>query len=148
MADSDIIKPYRLQLEELKESQKNPYPTPPIGTPIVWYNAGRRDDPESEAAAIVTKVQDAGKICVVVFKPNAMPVHKGGVYFAEHPVHLQRSNPQTVNNGCWDYPKHAKIPKEHYEFHLAQLNSRIEATNQQIQTLSQAVEKPREPAKA
>ncbi len=142
MADQNILQPYRQQLEMLKETQKNPYPTPPIGTPVVWYNHGRKDDPESECAAIVTKVQDAGKVCVVVLKPNAMPLHKGGVLYVENQVHQQKHNPQTHTNGCWDYPKHSKIPKEHFEYHLAQLNSRIEAVNQSIQTLSQPVKEP------
>ncbi len=140
--DESHLQPYRLQLEGYKETAKNPLPTPPVGSSVAWYSNGKKDDPEREHAAIVTKIQDSGKISLIVFRPNAMPIHKTGVYFHEHQSHAKPSNAETMTNGCWDYPKFSKVPKEHYDYHLKQLSARMEAVQQQIQTLSQTLKEP------
>lgn len=60
--------------------------------------------------AIVTAIEDIGKIKLTVFPPNGMPQHKQGVLHKTHPAHKQRNNPQSVRSGMWDFSEPQKDP--------------------------------------
>jgi len=88
-------------------------PTAPISYgDIQWFEYGDKAFP---FAAKVVGVEGAGRLKLVIFKPNALPQHKTAVYHVNSPIHDQTNNPTTYRCGSWDYIPGVKIPKEHYE---------------------------------
>lgn len=87
-------------------------PTPPIGHPIQWYEAGDR---KYAIAGQVTGIEGPGRLKVVIFRVNALPQHRTAVYHVDSPVHDQVNNVVTYRSGAWDYVPGTKIPKEHYD---------------------------------
>lgn len=125
------------RIEELKALQAAPYPTPPVGTNIVWFNGAKRDQlrPYDDAvASVVTKVEGPGKVSLVAFAPFAMPAHKRASHHVSHPIHLVRMNSISVESGSWDYPDGIRPPKDHYQLHLAELQRQLEECEINLKT--------------
>ncbi len=125
------------RVEELKALQANPYPTPPVGTPIVWFNAAKRDEnrPYDDAvASIVTKIDGPGKVTLVAFSPHAMPSHKRSSHHVSHPIHKVRMNSVSVDSGSWDYPEGVRPHKDHYQIHLAEIQRQLEECDANLKT--------------
>ena len=118
---SDQIKK---RIEELKQMEANPLPTPPVGTVVVWFNAARRDPNrpyEDAVASVVTKIDGPGKVTLLAFAPFGVPSHKRSSHHVDHPIHKQRANSVSIESGSWDYPQGQRIPKEHYVIHLDEI---------------------------
>ena len=108
------------QLDEIKAKIADPMPTAPVGTVVVWY---KRADvkPGAEIAAIVTKVESAGKLVLATLEPFGIIEHKRGVLHASSPIHQNRQQAVSQGSGCWDYVSGARPPKSHYDLHLSNL---------------------------
>jgi len=140
------LAPMQDMLANVEKEMKNPIPTPPVGTTIVWYAKALVED-DSKIAALVTKVEGPGKITVTAFRPQGMadPTRRGCLHVSD-PIHEKRHNSVSMNSGAWDYVAFTKIPKEHYQLHLDALakkrDSLIEklATAQSIKSKSKQVE--------
>jgi hypothetical protein len=128
------------QIERVESELKSPYPTPPIGTLVVWYDKGDISS-DNQRAAIVTQVEGPGKISVTVFPPRAMPAHKKGVTHVTDPMHEKRHNSVTVMSGAWDYPDHVAAPKSHLSFHIASLEKKKEILETQLQQVEAVIKK-------
>jgi hypothetical protein len=118
---SDQIKK---RIQELKDLEAAPLPTPPVGTNVVWFPGAKRDvhrPYEDAVAALVTKIDGSGKLTLIAFAPHAMPSHKRSSHHVDHPIHLQRANSVSVDSGSWDYPQGTTPPKAHFAHHLAEL---------------------------
>jgi hypothetical protein len=101
----------------------SPMPTPPVGTMVIWYD--RADTrPGGERAAVVTKIEEPGKLTLTIFPPNSMPIHKQGCLHISNPIHERKSNAVSRNSGAWDYLDFTDIPKVHYEPHLKRLGKK------------------------
>jgi hypothetical protein len=111
----------REQLDEIKRLRENPLPTPPIGERLQWFEANQDD---RCYAAVCTRQEAAGKIEIAIFKPRHTVIHKQGVWHRSHPVHQNRHNNVTVNNGSWDYLPGTVIPKSHRDRYLRELDQR------------------------
>jgi hypothetical protein len=114
------------RIEELKQLEQSPYPTPPVGTTVVWFNAARQNPErpfEDAVPGIVNRIDGPGRVTLVVFPPFGMPSHKRSSHHVSHPIHLQRANSVSIDSGSWDYPQGTKPPKEHYHLHLAELTA-------------------------
>lgn len=98
-------------------------PTPPVGTTVQWYDHG---DIRFPTAAIVTEVEGPGRVKLAVFRVNALPQHKPGVYHVDSLIHDQANNQTTYRCGSWGYPQGVKPPKEHYELHVQDVERRKE----------------------
>lgn len=122
---SEMIKK---RIEELKQMEAAPLPTPPVSTPVVWF-AGAKRNPhrpyEDAIAGIVTKVDGPGKVTLVAFTPFGIPSHKRSSHHVDHPLHKQRNNAISVDTGSWDYPEGVKPTKGHYEVHLSEIARQI-----------------------
>ena len=141
---SDSIKPIQEQIDKINASLKNPLPTPPVGTPVVWYDRAERKE-DGEIAALVTKVEGPGKVTVTVFRPQGMPdPTRRGCLHMSHPTHEQRHNAVSRNSGGWDYPIGSRAPKDHLALHTEQLNMRKDALQKSIDDIKAA----NEPAKS
>lgn len=109
------------QIDELDEQIANPTPTPPLGTTVKWLKRANRED---AYAAIVTKVEAAGKVTVTIFPPFGMPTHTKGCLHISNPIHLQRAHSVSVNSGAWDYLDGSKPPKAHFDMDVLVLTKR------------------------
>jgi hypothetical protein len=98
-------------------------PTPPVATPIQWYEHGDRRYP---IAGLVTEIEGPGRLKVVIFRVNALPQHKAGVYHVNSLVHDQANNQTTYRCGSWDYAPGIKPPKEHYDLFVQDIERRRE----------------------
>ena len=124
-------------LASLKKQKDNPFPTPPIGWMVQWFDRNRTDEC---SAALVTNVQGPGKLELTIFKPRHFPIHKQGVLHRSHPSHLKPSNPNTVTNGSWEYLPMQRPHKAHYELHLAQLEAREDAMLEEERNAKEAAQ--------
>lgn len=116
------------RIDELKAMQADPYPTPPVGTILVWFNAAKRDPNrpyEDAVAAIVTKVDGPGKLTLAAIPPFGMLSHKRSSHYVGHPIHLQRANSVSIESGSWDYPEGARPHKDHYKMHLDEIQRQL-----------------------
>ena len=112
-------------IDQLREELKNVLPTPPIGTMVIWYRKAVFDK-DNAIAAIVTKVEDCGKISLTAFPPAGMPnATVRGCLHKSHKIHQKRSNHISQNGGAWDYPEGVNPPKAHFNRHKDNLNQRI-----------------------
>lgn len=119
--------PIREQIAATDADIKNPLPTPPVGTTVVWYDRAS-NEPGAEIAAIVTRIEGPGKISVTTFRPQGMPEFtRRGVLYMTHPQHENRHNTVSRNSGSWAYPGQSKPPKADFELHLTQLASKRES---------------------
>lgn len=121
MANADHLEQ---QIAELREKQRAATPTPPVPYLVAWYDRGIVS-PDSTFAAIVTGIEDSGKLKLTIFKPNSIPIHKLGVLHISHPQHKIPSNACTVRNGAWDYPPGEKVPATHLSYHKEKLEEKI-----------------------
>lgn len=128
-------------VRDLEAQLKDPTPTTPVGEPVAWLDRGVVS-PETTFAALVTQVEGVGKVKLVVFKPNAMPIHKVGVVHISNPQHQIPNNATTVRNGAWDYPEGARVPSPHYEYHKRYITERIANIRREIEQLK-AQESPK-----
>lgn len=119
---SDDLKDY---LAAEKAKLKNPTPTPPVGTVVVWYDRALVK-PENQKAAIVTAVEGPGRLTLTIFGPRAHPIHKIGVLHHTHECHGNRNNVMSQQNGAWAYPDGVKADKSHLNLHLDQIQAKIE----------------------
>lgn len=133
------LSPYTAQLKELEEQLKAPWPTPPVGTFVQWFNRNDVADPGAVCAAVVTKVDGPAKVCLTIFPPNGMPKHKVGVYFTGHPVHENKVNAQTDRNGSWGYPPEVTVAPGHYKLHTDSLNIRKQAIERDMASLKASI---------
>ena len=115
------MKPMLAKLEEIELKIRNPLPTPPIGTPVVWYPHARVVK-GAEVAALVTGIEGPGRLKITVFVPNGMPVPKQACHHVTDPVHEKRNNSISKTSGAWDYIEGTKTPKADFQFHLEHLN--------------------------
>lgn len=114
------LKPIQDHIKQIDAQMLAPLPTPPIGTPIVWF---RKANPEARIAAIVTGIEDSGKLKLVAFPPFGMPEHKQGVSHVSDKIHERKGNPASEQNGSWDYAE-GKPAKAHFDHHLEKLAKR------------------------
>ena len=119
-------------IADLEQQLKNPLPTPPVGFPVIWYRKAEVK-PGAELAAIVTKVEDAGKVCLTVFPPQGMqdPTRRGSLH-VRHEIHQKRHNSTSVNCGSWDYPIGTEAPESHYDYHTNRLKQRIASLKESL----------------
>jgi len=109
-------------------------PTPPIGERIVFFERG---DKSASRAAIVTNIEECGKIKLIMFAPNGVPAHRMGVLHASHPQHEVPGNPVTFRTGSWDYVRGA-VPKEDFDAHKKLLKEREESRVAQLKAFEAA----------
>jgi len=109
----DGIKAIQDRIEELTREIKNPLPTPPVGSTVVWYN--RADKNTAPYAAIVTGIDEPGRIKITMFPPNGFFKTAQGVHYIEHPMHSQKNNHVSEQSGAWAYPAGVSIPKDHFD---------------------------------
>jgi len=119
------------QIEEVEAELASPLPTPTVGTMVVWYDRGQKVA-EGKRAAIVTKIEGAGKVQLTVFAPNAMPMHKIGSLHISHSVHAKAHNSVSKNNGGWDYRDGDDAPDSHYDMHREMLTAKLAAMKHQL----------------
>lgn len=126
--------PIQDRIDALKALLKNPYPTPPVGTPVVWYPRAEQKE-GNEVAALVTKIEGSGKVIVTTFRPHSVPEHKAGVLHVSNPIHEVRANAASRNCGSWDYPvgSKVKVPLAHYQHHKDELARLIESAENQLE---------------
>lgn len=122
--------PLEARITALK--QEKLWHTPPVSTPIVWYD---RCDvrPEQQVSAQVTKIEQPGVISCIVFRVGRMPEHKNGVRHITHPIHDMPNNVTTQRNGGWDYPDDVKAPDHHKAFHRADRDRRLAAAERALE---------------
>jgi hypothetical protein len=136
------LKPMIDRIAELEALIKNPKPTPPIGTPVVWYVGA---DPKLPVAALVTAHAPSGpdpdKIEVVAFPVRAFHKHVGGVLHMSNPCHLNKHNEATRSCGAWDYPYGVKPDKSHFESHIKAMQSLKAEQEHKLAEARVAVEK-------
>ena len=106
---------------EIAEAKANPLPTPPIGATVQWCFQG---DQRNIRAAIVTGIEDPGRLKLGIFSQGQMVQYKTGVYYITHANHKQSNHPTTKANGSWQYLPGQSIPKSHYEFHDTEMAKR------------------------
>jgi hypothetical protein len=133
------------QIDELDEQIASPTPTAPIGTTVKWY---KRANPDDAYAALVTKVEAAGKLTVTVFPPFGMPTHTKGCLHISNEIHKQRSHTVSVNSGAWDYLDGQKPPKSHFDMDVAVLTKRRDALLTQLAEAKVVSEKDKKTAAA
>ena len=114
----------KLQAEKIQ-------PTPEVGTPIIWYPAADVK-PNAEIAGLVTKIEDPGRVCVVVFRPDGMPEHKRGCFHVSHEIHKRRHNATSKTSGAWDYPAGVKAPEQHKKRHAEVVKAKKESAAKQL----------------
>lgn len=130
------LSPMKEQLRQIDEELKNPLPTPPIGSTVVWYPRAAVEE-GNRVAAIVTNVEGPGKLTLTVFKPLATPdPTRRGCLHVSHPVHEKRANSVSINAGAWDYPDDVIPGKSHYDLHVAALNKKRDSLVDQIANAS------------
>jgi hypothetical protein len=114
-------------LRDLKAKQAKPLPTPHVGCSVLWYNQGKIED-NNQQAATVTRVEEVGKVTLTIFPPRGVPIHRSGVHWVEHPaMALKASSKSKIHNGLWGYPDNTKARKTHYDKHIQQLDRKIQA---------------------
>lgn len=118
-------------LKKIAAQKETPSPTPPIGTMVNWFE---RNEEEMRFAAVVTRIQGAGKVELAVQKPRHHVIHKQGVLYRGDPIHEKRANPATVAAGSWDYIEGVKIPHSHFSYHLNDLERQEKAIRQEIKS--------------
>ncbi len=122
----------------IERDEQNKLPTPPVSYgDIQWFEAG---DKSFAFAAKVVGVEGAGRLKLVIFKPNALPVHKCAVYHVNSTIHDQVNNPTTYRCGSWDYIPGVKIPKEHFEL----FNQDIERRKENLRKAEEAAKRQAE----
>lgn len=132
MANEIDVEPIKEQLAKVEADLKSPLPTPPVGTPVVWYPRAQVGA-DNQIAALVTKVEGPGKVTLTAFRPQgtADPTRRGCLHVS-HPVHEQRANAVSVNAGAWDYIEGWDVPGEHYELHRGVLEIKRDSLSDQI----------------
>lgn len=126
------------QLEEIKAKIADPMPTAPVGTVVAWYKRAEVK-PGAEIAAIVTKVESAGKVVLAILEPFGIIEHKRGVLHASSPIHQNRQQAVSMGAGCWDYISGVRPPKPHYELHLSNLRLLKESVESKLAEAKQIV---------
>lgn len=141
MAKEIDLGPITEQLEKVEAEIKSPLPTPPVGTPVVWYPRATLDR-DNQIAAIVTKVEGPGKLTLTVFRPQSMPdATRRGCLHVSHPIHENRHNSVSQNSGAWDYPEGVTIPKSHRDLHLEQLQRKRDSIQDQLSEATEIAKK-------
>ena len=113
------LTPLKKAIAEVEAEMKEPIPTPPVGTALVWYRQARQDGGQN--AAICTGIDGPGKIKLSVFPPNGMKENKQGVLNCKDPIHEKLTNRVSKENGAWDYPDGTGPSKGHYKVHIDRL---------------------------
>lgn len=131
--DLELIKQ---QIAAVDEQIKKPLPTPPVGTPIIWFDKAIVK-PGAELAAVVTKVEGPGKVTLVVFRPCAFPEFKRSSLHEFHLQNKERHVEALSNCGAWAYPRGTVIPKSHNELHLEALHTKRSSLLEALENASQ-----------
>lgn len=97
----------QVALARIEAMKENPQPTPPVGEPLVWYQANDRNRP---VAAQCQGHEGPGRIKITIHSWQGMPMHRSACYYVDHPNH-EKPNDATRNNGSWDYPGGKRPPK-------------------------------------
>jgi hypothetical protein len=127
------------RINELELEMKHPLPTPPVGTPVVWYDRAQVSE-EAQRAAIVTRVEGPGKVTLTIFPPNGMPLYnKKGTLHVSHEIHDRRGNAVSKNSGSWDYTSRTSRPKSHNELHIAEIQKKIDSLEAQLDDVREMV---------
>jgi hypothetical protein len=129
----------------LEKDRERLQPTPPIGTPVQWYQGGEK---AAAYAALVTGIEGPGRLKLVIFPINQFHQHKLAVHHVSHQVHDKPGNSTTKNSGSWDYAPGVKFPHGHYELHEAELNKReanLKAQDEAAKKAEEAALLPAEP---
>jgi hypothetical protein len=114
----------------LEKEIQSPLPTPPIGTPVIWYRGA--DFNGVPCAALVTGIEAPGRVRLCVFAPNAFPVHKQGVLHRSSLQHSNRNNANSIDNGAWAYVEGTNVPKTHHAMYIEQKTKLLENVKKQI----------------
>jgi len=133
-------------IAEIEKEEQSPLPTPPVGTPVVFY-PGARIESGAEVAAIVTQVQGPGKLTLAVFRPMGMVQGQKQCLHASHPLHEKLDKAVSRNNGAWDYPQGIRPAKLHYQVHLDELAKRKRSAEAHLEDLK-AIKSREESSKA
>ena len=96
-------------------------PTPAVGSMVLWYDRNIVQE-DRAMPAMVMKIEAPGRVALKIFRMGD-DMHRTGVHYRYHAIHMQRSNPATVYNGSWDYPREG-VPTEDYEYHKKIVNER------------------------
>lgn len=133
------------QLYNLDEQLRELLPTPPVGTLVQWFQRGTIAA-ENARAAIVTAVEEPGRVKLTILPPAGMPIHKQGVFHASHPIHQQKGNSSTVNNGAWDYRPDDRQNRNssHWNMHRDKLTQRKETVEKEIASHLESVERKKQ----
>lgn len=106
------------ELLRIDEQEKKPIPTPHIGCVVLWFPHGEESAGNAQAA-IVTKIENFGKVCLTIFTPNSPPQYKTGVHWVKHPDIADALRRQArLNNGTWDFEDGSKPRRQHDDVHL------------------------------
>jgi hypothetical protein len=108
-------------LDQIAEQRKHPFPTPPVGETVQWFENNDQDNPR---AAIVAKVEEPGRLCLTVFPPNGATRHIMGCWHVSHECHQTRGSQMTFRNGSWNYVPGRTVPKADYQAHLDWLDKK------------------------
>lgn len=115
---------YSQQIDQLHERLKNALPTPMVGETVVHFRNG---DVNDQAAAVVTRIEDFGKVSLTVFPQGDFQRFVEGCYHISHPDHKANpNNPNTRLNGAWDYPSREKPTRLQKEAHINALTKQLE----------------------
>lgn len=115
-------------------------PTPRVGDAVLWYPKGRVDA-ENAIAAIVTRVEEVGKIAVTVFRPNAMPLYRMGVHFIGHPIAANSRAGAIANSGLWGFQDGDEPQPRHYRLHQETIERQAQAAADHRRVTSAAKKK-------
>lgn len=127
-----------VELAKIKEAEKQPIPTPHIGCMVNWYPYGNVD-PSNIQAAVVTKIENFGKVCLTIFPPNGPPQYKSGVIWVKHPDIAGALRRQVrINSGTWDYDDGTKPRRSHDDVHLTFLKNKRADMQRQRDSIVQA----------
>jgi hypothetical protein len=115
----------------LEEEKRNKLPTPPVGTPVQWYQGGDR---RMVFAGQVLAVEVPGRVTIRIAAPGKFAEDKKGVYHVSYRMHKVPGHQNTQKCGSWDYLPGHTVHKRDYGFHEEELEKReLNLLNQEEQ---------------
>jgi hypothetical protein len=122
MADAKDPVPKNIQAQ-----RQSLYPTPPIGTIVIWYEKGVLGEGRGEPA-VVRKADGPGRLSLALLCRSRGAV-KANVQFKEMPNATNANSRGTHDHGCWGYVEGTAPANEdhaHYRLHSEHLAKREE----------------------
>ena len=131
--DNQRMRDLRLMIDRLETQKKIPLPTPEVGRCVVWYRGLVDGKPDgNEIAAIVTRIDGPGQISLRTFEHNSSNSgNVTGSHYVEHPF-LKESPAVAKRSGCWDYSDGDKPTQKHGQIHIAELDRKIRAAQEEL----------------